>query len=126
MRTLIDAVHARPVGESPWTMLTNAAAEVFSQLVEPDPEWVAKGRLVRTQPALVAAQVQTFAALERELEAEVAARMPDPFPVRARLTAATFLAALRVSMQIWLDQPPGTSLWSVVEESLAEAGAGFR
>jgi AcrR family transcriptional regulator len=126
MRTLIDAVRARPVAESPWAALTNAAGAVFSPLGDLDPGWVAQGRLVRKHPTLAAAQVQAFAALERELEAEVAARMTNPSAVRARLTAATFLVALRVSAQIWLERPPGTSLWGLVEESLAEAGAGFR
>ncbi|MFL6109850.1 MAG: TetR/AcrR family transcriptional regulator [Catenulispora sp.] len=125
MRALIEIVHTRPAAESPWTALTNAATEFYSQLGDLDPEWVAQGRLVRTQPTLVAAQVQAFAAVERELEAEIAARMPEPSAVRARLTAATFLSALRVSLHIWLDRPPGTSLWTVVEEALAEAGRGF-
>jgi AcrR family transcriptional regulator len=125
IRVLIEIVHARPADEPPWVALTTAAAEFYSRLGDLDPQWVAQGRLVRTQPALVAAQVQTFAALERELEAEVAARMSDPAPVRARLTAATFLVALRVSLNLWLDGPPGTSLWPLVEEALAEAGRGF-
>jgi hypothetical protein len=45
--------------------------------------------------------------------------------VRARLTAAVFLAALRVSLNVWLDQPAGVALWDLVRESLAGAGRGF-
>jgi AcrR family transcriptional regulator len=128
MRALIDKVHARPADESPWTALTNAAAEFYSDLGDLDPQWVARGRLVRTQPALAAAQVQAFAALERELEAEVAARMPEQerAGVRARLTAATFLAAMRVSLHLWLERAPDAPLWNLIDESLAEAGRGFR
>jgi len=126
MRALIDMVHARPAGESAWTALTNAAAEYYAQFGDLDPEWVAQGRLVRSQPALVAAQVQTFAAFERELEAEVAARLTEPSLVRARLTAATFLAAMRVSLHVWLERAPTVRLWDLIEESLAEAGRGLR
>jgi AcrR family transcriptional regulator len=127
IRALVDMVHARPADERPWTALTRAAEEFFQQLGELDQAWVAQGRLIRTQPALVAAQVQTFAALERELEAEVMARTTeqDPTGVRARLTAAAFLAAMRVSRQVWLDRPPGTPLWQLVKQALAETGRGF-
>jgi AcrR family transcriptional regulator len=124
IRALVDMVRARPATESPWTALTRAAEEFYQQLGDLDPAWVARGRLVRTQPALIAAQVQTFATLERELAAEVAARA-DLISVRAQLTAAVFLAAQRVSLNVWLDQPPGTPLWGLVEQALAEAGRGF-
>ena len=127
MRVLIDAVHDRPAAEGPWTALTNAAEELHQGLRELDPQTVVRGRLVRSQPALAAQQVNIFAALERELAAEVAGRLaePDPTGVRARLTAAAFLAALRVSLNVWLDQPPGTRLWDVVRDALAQTGRGF-
>jgi AcrR family transcriptional regulator len=127
IQALVDMARARPADEPPWTALSNAAAEFFAHLGDLDPAWVAQGRLVRSQPALVARQVSTFAALELILEAEVAARTttPDPAGVRARLTAATFLAALRVALNIWLDRPPGTSLSELVHQTLAEAGRGF-
>jgi AcrR family transcriptional regulator len=127
MRSLVDTLRARPVGESPWAALTASAAEFNRQLGHLDPQMVAKGRLLRTHPTLLAAQVQTFAAIEREVAAEIAARMtePDPRGVRARMTAATFLVALRVSVNMWLDAPVGTSLWDIAEEALATAGRGF-
>jgi AcrR family transcriptional regulator len=124
IRALVDMVRARPATESPWTALTRAAEEFYEQVGELDPAGVARGRLVRTQPTLIAAQVQTFATLERELAAEVAART-EQTAVRTQLTAAVFLAAMRVSLNVWLDQPPGTSLWAIARESLAEAATGF-
>jgi AcrR family transcriptional regulator len=127
MRALIDLVRSRPAGETPWAALTGAAEELYRRLGDLDPEMVARGRLVRSHPALVAQQVNTFAELERELSGEVAARLDgaDHTGVRARLTAAAFLAALRVSLNVWLDQPAGTRLWDVVRQSLAQAGRGF-
>jgi AcrR family transcriptional regulator len=127
MLSLIAMVRARPASESPWTALTAAAEEFFRGLGDLDPQWVAQTRLVRTHPALVAAQIQTFAALERELSAEVAARSADqdPTSVRVRMTSAAFLVAMRVSLHLWLESPPGTSLGALVGEALAEAGRGF-
>lgn len=125
IRLLLDGVHARPAAEPPWTALTRSADEYYRRLGDLDPQWVAQTRLVRSHASLVAQQVATFAALERELAVEVAARMvrPDPTGMRARLTAATFLATLRVAVQVWLDRPPGTSLAAFVHEALAQTGA---
>ena len=125
MHALVEVVRARPAGEQPWAALTHAAEEFYRSLGEVDPQWAAQVRLVRSQPALAAEQVKTYAALERELSAEVARRRPDEPPVRARLMAATFLAALRVAVAVWIDEPGGAALGDLVRESLAEVGHGF-
>jgi AcrR family transcriptional regulator len=123
----IEKVRARPAGESAWTALTAAAEESYAELGELDPQGVAQSRLVRSHPTLIASQVQTFAALERELSAAVAARSEsqDPTSVRVRMTSATFLAAMRVSLHVWLEDPRDRSLGEVLREALAEAGRGF-
>jgi AcrR family transcriptional regulator len=128
VQRLIESLRGRPAGEPPWAALTAAAAEFNRELGGLDPRMVEQGRLLRTHPTLLAAQVQTFAGIERELAAEVSARMTenDPRGVRARMTAATFLVALRVSVNMWLDAPVGTDLWSIAEEALANAGRGFQ
>jgi AcrR family transcriptional regulator len=127
VRALVEMVQARPAEETAWIALNRAAADFYQQMGELDPEHLSQWRLVRAQPSLVAAQVQTFAALERELAAEVANRMPGGGDdVRARLTAAAFLSALRVALNVWLDQPTGgRSLWDLVQRALDEAGRGF-
>src|SRR5690242_10659159 len=54
MLRLVEAMRARPVGEQPWTALTNAAAEFYRELGDLDPAGVARSRLVRSHPALAA------------------------------------------------------------------------
>jgi AcrR family transcriptional regulator len=110
VRSLIDLVHARPPAESPWTALTRAAEELAAEIADHDPAWLAQTSLLRGQPALLAQQVASYAVVERELAAEITDRMPaDPAtPLRAHLLAATFLTAVRVATQHWLDQPDGT------------------
>jgi AcrR family transcriptional regulator len=127
MRLLLELVHARPADESPWSALTRAAEELHRRLGDLDPQWVAQTKLVRTHPSLLARQVTTFAALEREIEAEVSKRMPAAARtgMRARLMAAAFLASLRVALHVWLDRPPGPSLAALVQEALAETGRRF-
>ncbi|BCJ53519.1 TetR family transcriptional regulator [Actinoplanes sp. NBRC 14428] len=125
--TLIGLVRARPPEEEPWVALTRAAERFYEQLGELDPQWVAQSRLLRTQRALAAQQVSTFAALERELAAAVGARITeaDPLGIRARLMAATFMTAMRVSLHVWLEAPEDRSLLDVLRRSLAETGRGF-
>jgi AcrR family transcriptional regulator len=125
MRVLVDIVRSRPADEPAWTALTCAAADFYHRFGDLDPEAVARNRLVKRHSALVAQQVRTFTELERELAAEIATRSGDGGGVRARLTAAVFLAALRVALGVWLDRPTGTSLSELVNESLTEAGRGF-
>ena len=127
IQSLIEMVRERPAGEAAWTALTAAAERFVGELGDLDPQWVAQSRLVREHPSLVAAQVQTFAALERELSAEVGLRSKDQDPdsVRVRMTSAAFLLALRVSVHMWQEGPAGRGLWQVVREALAAAGRGF-
>jgi hypothetical protein len=127
MVLLIDAVRARPAAEGPWTALSRAAQEAYQQIGELDPHWVAQTRLLRSEPALLAQQVSTFAALERELAAAVADRLPEAqrSGIRGRLMAATFMTATRVSLHVWLEDPAETPLAELVQRSLAEVRRGF-
>ncbi|WP_229067620.1 TetR/AcrR family transcriptional regulator [Actinoplanes sp. DH11] len=128
MRQVLEIIRARPRDEPPWHALTAAAAEFYGASGDLDPEWTARTRLMRRHPSLAAAQMQTFAAMEREIGAEVTARLgpgEDPTGVRAKLLAATFLAALRVALTAWLEHPADSTYWEVASEALAEAGRGF-
>ncbi|GAA2650302.1 TetR/AcrR family transcriptional regulator [Paractinoplanes durhamensis] len=127
IQRLLDSFRGRPAAESPWAALTAAAADFNREVGDLDPQMVAQGRLLRTHPTLFAAQMQTFAAVERDLAAEVSARLtePDPRGVRARMTAAAFLVALRVSLNMWLDAPTAATRWEFAEEALANAGRGL-
>jgi AcrR family transcriptional regulator len=127
MGALMEMVCARPADESPWTALTRAAETFYLQLGDLDPDWLAQGRLLRSQPALITAQVQTYAAMERDLTAAVAERLPeaDRTGVRAQLIAAAFLTAVRVAVQVWLNRPQEAALPDLVRQALAEAGRGF-
>jgi AcrR family transcriptional regulator len=126
MRAFLERVNDRPPGEPPWEALTRAAEQLYLELGERDPRWVAQSRLLRGHPSLLERQAVTYAALERDLAAAVAGRLPgDGAVLRARVTAAAFLSAWRAAVQVWLDQPPGTSLAGVTGEALRIAAARF-
>ncbi|MBG0560875.1 TetR/AcrR family transcriptional regulator [Actinoplanes aureus] len=126
-RLLLDKVRARPAEEPAWAALSAAAEEFYGELGDLDAEWAAQSRLVRRHPSLAAAQAQTFAAMERELAAEVAVRVgrADPLGVRTQLIAAVFLSTLRVALNVWLEHHTETTYRDLVRDALAEAGRGF-
>lgn len=108
---LVDVVRARPATEPPWTAMRCAAEQYLADTLPADHEWVAQTRVVRRHPTLLAEQIAAYAAVERELAAELARRLPDDpaTPLRARLLASTFLVTVRVATQHWfeLGEPEG-------------------
>jgi AcrR family transcriptional regulator len=126
LRGLLDLTHARPATEPPWTALARAAEE-FAAEHRDDPDWLVQVRLLRRHPALLAQQVATYAAAERELAGEIITRLPADATasLRARLLAATYLSTLRVATQLWLDQPDGP-LIEVIRPALGIAQERFR
>lgn len=115
---LLDRVRAQPDGP-PRAALARAAAELVDDGVHP--EWLARRRRLGRHPALVAHHVAAYAAVERDLAAEVARRQGADDPLRARVLAATFLAALRAVTQHWLEHPD-RPLTELVEEALGPDG----
>jgi AcrR family transcriptional regulator len=123
MRRILAELRERPAGEPPWQALRHSAAALFREHDRLDPQWVAQTRLVRRHPALLAQQMAVHAAFERDLADEVGRRTEDP--VRARLMAAGFLAALRTGVDIWLERQGADPMPDLVDRSLVVMGDRF-
>jgi AcrR family transcriptional regulator len=107
VRHLLDLVHDRPEREPPWTALVRAVERFTAESDGLDRRELAARRELRRHPSLLPYQLAVYAAVERDLAAEVARRMPagPDAPLRSRLVAATFLTAMRVATQQSLDEP---------------------
>ncbi len=137
LASLLDSVEARPAEESAWPALRAGTDLVLAELqrrhlqrrdsgTDAGPGWLTRARLIRSHPALLAEQVATYASCERALAEEIERRLPGHRSTsRARVVAACFLAALRVGIQTWLDQPGDLTLRQCVDRALAEAGENF-
>ena len=112
---------ARPADrEKPWPALIRAVEEFSAESGEIDPGELAERRELRRHPSLLPYQLAVYAAVERDLAAEVARRMdggPDAL-LRSRLVAATFLTALRVATQQSLDEP-GEPVGELIRRAVA-------
>jgi AcrR family transcriptional regulator len=120
MQRLLDLVHHRPERETPWPALVRAVDEFTAGSDEMDPRELAERRELRRHPSLLPYQLAVYAAVERDLAAEVARRIgagPDTV-LRSRLIAATFLAALRVATQQSLDEP-GEPIGELIRRSVS-------
>ena len=119
VRHLLDLVHSRPAGEPPWPALLRAVEAFTAESDGIDPREVAERRELRRHPSLLPYQLAVYAAVERDLATEVAARMdggPDTL-LRSRLIAATFLTALRIATQQSLDEP-GEPIGQLIRRSV--------
>ncbi len=114
---LVAIVEGRPAGEAPWQALRAAAAELYRTRSAPDPGWVAQLRLLRRHPSLLARQASDQFALERDLTAVMTARGLDD--ESARLMTATFLAAVRTGIVLWLDRQGDQPLPVMIDRLLA-------
>ncbi|WP_089155952.1 TetR/AcrR family transcriptional regulator [Micromonospora sp. NBS 11-29] len=106
LRRLLELMAEQPVDRPAWTALTTAALAQADEDDDPAEPWLSRRRRLQGHPSLVAHQVGAYAAIERELAVEITRRLTGPdVPLRARVVAATFLAALRVAAQQWAEQP---------------------
>jgi AcrR family transcriptional regulator len=125
---LLELVRARPAEESAWAALRQAFHDRSPQRGQPDPQWVIDSRLVRQHPSLLPRQLAMLARVERELAQVITERAGDEpaEPIRARVMAATFLTGVRLSTDLWLDDPQARSLIDVADEVLDQISAQFR
>jgi AcrR family transcriptional regulator len=119
------AFRARPIDEPLWQALSHAFAELFPD--EPDRAWLAKAKLLKAAPALMAERLKSDASVERALAQEIAERTGtdaerDLYP---RLAAAAVVAAVHVAVDYWLDAPATTTLRSTLTRALQQVAAGL-
>ncbi|MCP2243842.1 TetR/AcrR family transcriptional regulator [Lentzea aerocolonigenes] len=115
-RALVALVASRPAAEERWQALRAATAELYRTRPVPDVEWMAQLRLLRRHPSLLARQAGDQVALERDLAAVLVTRGTDHEP--ARLMAATFLAAIRTGIALWLESAGEQQLPELIDRLL--------
>ena len=116
-KTLLRLVRDRPAAERPWLAVRRAATGMYRE-TPPDLEWVKQLRLLRRHPSLLARQAADQIALERDLATVLTDRGHELDAELARLMASTFLATLRTSALLWLEQSGNEAFPDVLERLL--------
>jgi AcrR family transcriptional regulator len=106
MQRLCASIRQQPAGD-PWTVLTNAALELLTEAsAETDMSWVTERQRMYRDPNHLAHQIAAYTAIERDLAAEITTRVDGPdADLRGRVFAASFMTALRTSVQYWIEHP---------------------
>jgi AcrR family transcriptional regulator len=131
VRRLLRLVSERPPDEEPWTSLCRAAEGLVAEL-EPERGWLEGRRALqslRSHPAVAAHRLAAYSTVETELAGELVSRLnrrrstPDAVSgggrtdiqveLHARMLGAMFLAAVRVAIAHWVDDPKGPLVDSV-------------
>ena len=119
---LAAALAARPADESTLTAVRNAIMDGFVNAYEHDREMsLARGRVIRSTPSLIARDLEHQAVWEATLTAFVLARVGDEpdAELRSRVVAAIIVATLRSTIDYWRDTEGRDHLPDLMDTSLA-------
>jgi AcrR family transcriptional regulator len=125
MRAILETFASRPPDESSWTALRASMNVLHAEAGELDPRWAAQTRLARKHPSVLGRQLAHYAEFERSL-ADLIASRDGLSPLRARVMAGAFMAALRIASQTWIEERAVRSLAEVAGETLTEMAREFR
>jgi AcrR family transcriptional regulator len=122
-----DTLLRRPASEPLWDAVINAVLTQYSTHGEPDREYVARVRLVVTNPALRGEYLKAHQMVECVLAQGIAERIgADPErDLYPRLMAAAVASAVRVAMVYWLNADAETPLLPTLTEALRQVAAGL-
>jgi len=114
-----EILRARPGSESLNDALRTAASTLFEE--EPDRDWIARARLIRSEPSLFAEARKSDIVIEQTIAAEIG-RRSGTCPASAlgpRLAAAAVVAAIHVAVQFWLEFPAIGTLREAVDSAMS-------
>lgn len=124
---VIEDIATRPPGEPLWDSLLAVLPVELDDLLGGQDNAKQLFRLFHDSPVLLAHQLACMEQVERRMASMVAARTgtdPDR-DVAPHLVAAAAMVAIRVSLTLWVEGHPGSSLTELLRQSLAELRAGL-
>ncbi|PZG19032.1 TetR/AcrR family transcriptional regulator [Nonomuraea aridisoli] len=122
IRRLVEQVRSQPADMTAWQALRLSVQELYHQMGEPEREWALRTRLAKRHPSILARQLASLAALERDLADAIADRESTVPP---RVMAAATLVALRLASHKWTEEDEARTLLDVVEETLSQMAQPF-
>ncbi|NLU69000.1 TetR/AcrR family transcriptional regulator [Streptomyces sp. HNM0574] len=122
---LLEEFAARPADEHPLTSLHRAVEATLPGMVD-DPDWHARGKLMRAHPELVPKLMHNNRRMEEALVQAAAARAGLPEDaLHPRLVAGTGLVALRTALRGWDPQSGTRALLDRVDETFTALATGL-
>ena len=119
------ALRTRPADEPLHDAVHAAVVALFAD--EPDRSWIARTRLIRSEPSLLAEERKSDIEVERLIAEGIAHRTgTDPaVDIGPRLAAATVVAAIHAAVQFWLDRTPAGTLREALDAAMTHFRLSF-
>ncbi len=122
---LLARLREEPLDVPAWPLLTGALGDLIDDAGH-DREEVRSLFAIHTDPAVLAHQQLTYAAIETDLLAELTRRLPGGDRMQARLLAGTAVAALRAAVTTWTEQDDHRTLRRLFDDAVSQLSPAFR
>lgn len=122
-----EVLAARPADEEPLFCLEAVFAEVAALLAQDRDVHVLRRKVVAENPSLASRRTTAFDELEQVLVDGVRDRMPETSTVdaEAALVVACAVAAMKVSVDAWVDSDGAADLTALLRHAISRLAAGF-
>lgn len=122
---LLARLREEPLDRPAWPLLTSALGDLLDSGSKDRAE-VRSLYAIHTDPAVLAHQQLEYAAIEADLLAELARRLPSGDRMQARLLAGTAVAAMRAAVTTWTEDDQGHTLRRLFDDAVAQLSPAFR
>ncbi|HUR52203.1 MAG TPA: TetR family transcriptional regulator [Mycobacteriales bacterium] len=115
----------RPVDEAPLYSLEALLEEFAARLVDARDEYVLRRKVIADNPALSSGHVAAFVDFERVLAETIRKRQRPGADADVALVVAAAVAAMRVSVDQWVDDEAETDLLALLHGAITRLAQGF-
>lgn len=122
---LLARLREEPLDAPAWPLLTGALGDLLESGSHDRAE-VRSRYALHTDPAILAHQQLEFAAIESDVLAELARRLPSGDRMQARLMAGTAVAAMRAAVTTWTEDDSDRTLRELFDDAVALLSPAFR
>ncbi|UED83315.1 TetR/AcrR family transcriptional regulator [Streptomyces profundus] len=125
-RALVEMLRQRPADEPAWAALRASATALSARMGTPEERaWAARSKLAKRHPSLLARQMGSHVALERDLVEALDGR-PGTERIRPEVYAGAFLTSLRIATRSWIEAGGTGELLDFFDEVQSEMALPFR
>ena len=121
---LLARLREEPLDAPAWPLLTGALGDLL-ETGSNDRAEVRSLYAIHTDPAVLAHQQLEYAAIEADVLAELARRLPSGDRMQARLMAGTAIAAMRAAVTTWTEDDGDRGLRQLFDDAVAQLSPAF-
>jgi AcrR family transcriptional regulator len=122
---LLARLSEQPLDVPVWPLLTAALGDLLESGSN-DRDEVRSHFAIHTDPAVLAHQQLRYAAIEADLLAELARRLPTGDRMQARLLVGAAVTAMRAAVTTWTEDDGDRGMRALFDDAVAQLSPAFR